>query len=62
MGEIVESALTDYMCISGKYKARVIDVNVLRAAGDAQSPRSMQSVSEAWLGSTTPQKGWREKW
>ena len=36
-GEIVESALMDYMCISGKYKARVTDVNVLRAAGDVQS-------------------------
>ena len=36
-GEIVESALMDYMCISGKYKSRVTDVNVLRAAGDVQS-------------------------
>ena len=36
-GEIAESALMDYMCISGKYKARVTDVNVLRAAGDVQS-------------------------
>ena len=36
-GEIVESALMDYMCISERYKARVTDVNVLRAAGDVQS-------------------------
>ena len=34
---IVESALMDYMCIHEKYKARVTDVNVLRAAGDVQS-------------------------
>ena len=26
-GEIVESALMDYMCISEKYRARVTDVN-----------------------------------
>ena len=36
-GMIVESALMDYMCIHEKYKARVTDVNVLRAAGDVQS-------------------------
>ena len=27
----------DYMCINEKYKARVTDVKVLRAAGDVQS-------------------------
>ena len=31
-GEIVESALMDYMCISEKYRARVTDMNVSRAA------------------------------
>ena len=31
-GEIVESALMDYMCISEKYRTTVTDVNVLRAA------------------------------
>ena len=36
-GVIVESALMDYMCINEKYKARVTDVNVLRAAGYVQS-------------------------
>ena len=36
-GEVRESALMDYMCISGKYKARVTDVNVLRAAGAVHS-------------------------
>ena len=36
-GEIVESALMDYMCVSGRYKARVTDVNVLRAAGGVHS-------------------------
>ena len=36
-GVIVESALMDYMCINERYKARVTDVNVLRAAGDVQS-------------------------
>ena len=33
-GEIVETALMDYMCISGKPKSRVTDLNVLRAVGD----------------------------
>ena len=36
-GEIVETALMDYMCISGKYKSSVTDLNVLRAVGDVQS-------------------------
>ena len=36
-GEIVETALMDYTCISGKYKSRVTDLNVLRAVGDVQS-------------------------
>ena len=36
-GEIVETALMDYMCISGKPKSRVTDLNVLRAVGDVQS-------------------------
>ena len=36
-GMIVENALMDYVCISEKYKNRVTDVNVLRAAGDVQS-------------------------
>ena len=35
--EIVRSELMDYMCISAKYKARVLDVNVLRDPGDVQS-------------------------
>ena len=36
-GVIVQSELMDYMCISAKYKARVLDVNVLRAPGDVHS-------------------------
>ena len=36
-GEIAESAVMDYMCISEKYKARLTDVNVLHVAGDVQS-------------------------
>ena len=37
MGVVTEKALMDYMCIKEKYKARVTDVTVLRAAGDVQS-------------------------
>ena len=36
-GEIVESSLMDYMCISEMYRARVTDANVLRAAGGVHS-------------------------
>ena len=36
-GEITERALMDFVCVKEKYKARVTDVNVLRAPGDVHS-------------------------
>lgn len=52
-GEIVSSALMDYVCISKKYKARVTDVNVLRAAGNIQSDHHLVvckvKVKREWI-------------
>ena len=36
-GEIMKSAVIDYMCISEKYRARVTGMNVLRTAGGVHS-------------------------
>ena len=56
-GEITDSALMDYMCISEKYKARVTDVNVLRAAGDVQSDHHLvvckMKVKKEWVPTRT---------
>ena len=62
-GEILESALVDYMCISGKCRARVTGVNVLRAAGGVHfdlKPCGMQSESETVMDTCTPNREVRE--
>ena len=40
-GEIAESTLMDFMCISKKFRARVTDVKVLRAAGGVHSDQRL---------------------